>query len=59
MTATTGYTWTSAQTARARKFRRAMAGDDLLHDFLLYKTPRPIARRTLLIREEVFDGIVI
>ena len=36
-----------------------MAGHDLLHDFLLYKTPRPIARRTLLIREEVFDGIVI
>src|SRR5439155_24816708 len=41
------------------KFARAMARHDLRHDFLLHKTPRPIAHRTFVIREEVFDGVVI
>ena len=42
-----------------RKFGRAMAGHDFGHDFLLHKTPRPIACRALVVREEVFDGVVI
>src|SRR5438876_3194886 len=41
------------------KFGRAMAGNDLGHDFLLHKTPHLIARRALVVREEFFDGVVI
>jgi len=53
-----------AQRAHARrevfwKFGRAMAGHDLVQDFLLDKTPRPIACRTFVVGEEVFDGVVI
>ena len=42
-----------------RKFGRAMAGHDLGHDFLLHKTPRPIACRALVVGEEFFNGVVI
>src|SRR5947208_3859810 len=42
-----------------RKLGRAMAGHDLGHDFLLYKTPRPITRRALVISEKVFTRVVI
>src|SRR5438128_11921968 len=38
---------------------RPMAGHDLLHRLLLHKSPRPIARRALVIGEESFDGVVI
>src|SRR2546426_3606611 len=36
-----------------------MAGHDFGHDFLLHKTPRQIACRALIIREKVFNGVVI
>ena len=42
-----------------RKFGRAMAGHDFLHHFFLHKTPRPIARRALVVRKKFFDGVVI
>src|SRR6476646_2889645 len=42
-----------------RKLGRAMTGYDLLHHLLLHKSPRPIARRALLIRKELFDCVVI
>jgi hypothetical protein len=42
-----------------RKFGRAMAGHDLMQDFLLHKTPRPIARRALVVGKEVFNPVVI
>src|SRR5205085_4544777 len=42
-----------------RKLRGAMTGYDLLHHLLLHKPPRPIARRALLIGEELFNGVVI
>src|SRR5947207_11266397 len=42
-----------------RKLARAMTGYDLLHHLLLHKPPRPIARRALLIGEELFNGVVI
>src|SRR2546430_11099665 len=42
-----------------RKFSRAMARHDLGHNFLVHKTPRPIACRPLIIREEFFDTVVI
>ena len=42
-----------------RKFARAMTGHDLGHDFLLHKTPCPIARGTLFIGQKFFDGVVI
>src|SRR5438094_3157431 len=41
------------------KFARAMAGHDLLHDLLLHKPPCPIARGALLIRKQLFNGVVI
>src|SRR5437763_903171 len=42
-----------------RKLGGAMTGYDLLHHLLLHKPPRPIARRALLIGEELFNGVVI
>src|SRR5438477_8123029 len=42
-----------------RKLARPMVGNDLLHHLLLHKPLRPIARRALLIREELFDCVVI
>src|SRR5437667_9426587 len=42
-----------------RKLPRAMMGDDLAHDFLLHKTPRPISGSALVGREELFDAVVI
>ena len=42
-----------------RKLARAMAGHDLGHDFLLHKTPRPIARGAFFIGEKFFDIVVI
>jgi hypothetical protein len=41
------------------RLRRAFPDHDLGHDFLLDKTPRPIACGALLVREELFDGVVI
>src|SRR5438876_9213707 len=42
-----------------RKFGRAMTGHDLGHNFFLNKPSRSIARRALVVSEEVFDGVVI
>src|SRR5437773_11068734 len=42
-----------------RKLARAMAGHYLGHDFLLHKTPRPIACRALVVCEELFYAVVI
>ena len=42
-----------------RELARTMARNDLGQDFLVHKTPSPIARRALLIREKFFDVIVI
>jgi hypothetical protein len=41
------------------EFRRAMARDDLGQNFLLHKTPRPIARSAFFVREKFFDAVVI
>src|SRR5437764_5914119 len=38
---------------------RPMAGNDLGHHLLLHKTSRSIARRALLIREELFNRVII
>src|SRR3982074_1333549 len=42
-----------------RKFGRAMATHDLGHDFLLHKTPGPIACCTLVTSKKLFDRVVI
>src|SRR5439155_13432518 len=42
-----------------RKLGGAMAGHDLLHHLLLDKSPCPIPRRALFIREKLFNGVVI
>ena len=42
-----------------RKFPRPMAGHDLLHDLLLYKSPRPIAHGAFFGSEEFFYRVVI
>jgi hypothetical protein len=42
-----------------RELARAMAGHDLGHDFLLHKTPGPVAGRALVVGEEFFDIVVI
>ena len=42
-----------------RKFSRAMARNDLGQNFLLHKTPRPIACRALFICEKFFDAVII
>src|SRR5438270_13916663 len=36
-----------------------MARHDLLQDFLLHKASRPITCRALVIRQELFDGVII
>src|SRR5262245_60136342 len=53
-----------AQRAHARdelfgELAGTMERYDLAHDFLLHKTPRPIASCSFLIREEVLDIVVI
>src|SRR5438552_12014611 len=42
-----------------RKLGRTMTGHDFLHHFPLHKPPRPIAGRALLIREELFNRVII
>src|SRR2546425_1280940 len=41
------------------KFSSAMTRHDLRHGFLLNKTPRPIARRALIVDEKFFDAVII
>src|SRR4029453_4720310 len=41
------------------EFSRPMAGHDLAHDFLLHETPRPVACRAFVVRQEFFDRVVI
>ena len=41
------------------EFGRAMARNDLGQNFLLYKTPRPIARCAFLLCEKLFDAVII
>jgi hypothetical protein len=41
------------------KFPRAMTRNHLAYDFFLYKAPRAIARCALVIREKLFDAVVI
>src|SRR5207248_5196550 len=42
-----------------RKFARTMARNDFGQDFLLHKMPGPVARLALLIREKLFDVVII
>src|SRR6202045_4135638 len=42
-----------------RKLGRAMTSHDVRHDFILYKTPGPIACRALVVGEKLFNGVVI
>ena len=36
-----------------------MAGNDLGQHFLLHKSPRPVARRALIVGKKIFNPIVI
>jgi len=42
-----------------RKLARAMERNDLAQDFLLHKMPRPITSCAFVVREKIFDAVVI
>src|SRR5437588_11413213 len=42
-----------------RKLRSAMTGNDLRQNFLLHELPRPVARGALLLRQKLFDVVVV
>src|SRR5438876_11976111 len=42
-----------------RKLPGAMTRNNFLHDFLVHKTPRPIASCALFVRKKLFDVIII
>jgi hypothetical protein len=42
-----------------RKLRSAMTGNDLRQNFLLHEPPRPVARGALLLRQKLFDVVVV
>src|SRR5437870_6168363 len=42
-----------------RKLPGAMTRNNFLHDFLVHKTPRPIARRALFVRKKRFDAVIV
>src|SRR5207245_9454642 len=42
-----------------RKLPGAMTRNNFLHDFLVHKTPRPIASRALFVRKKLFDAVIV